>query len=394
MNRLYVIGFGVGNKNFWTRKAAELFDAADRVLCTADCYRDQEHIRYCSLSELMQELQNTTPKTTAVLVGGDCGFYSIAKTIRREFGRLYEIELVSGISSVSYLSAKIGVPYDDAKLVSLHGRETSIVPHVVYNRKVFALTGGTHKANTLCRDLLQSGLADVDVVVGENLSRPNERIMHGKPETLSQETFDDLAVVYVENVGACNPRMRIRDGDFIRGDVPMTKEEVRAITLRQLDIQPTDIVFDIGAGTGAMSVETARQACESLVFAVEMKEQACTLIEQNRVKFGAYNMMLVRATAPKGLRNLPAPDKVFVGGSSGNFDAIVQTLLEMNPHVRIVANAVSLQSLNGIIAAFEKHGLETSDVVCVNIARSRKVGTHDIMTAQNPVTVISGSRRR
>ena len=393
MNSLFVIGSGVGDENLWTRKAVELVDSADRVLCTSPYYQERERIHYCKLPELMRELQDASPLKTAVLVGGDCVFYSIAKTICRDFGHLYKIELVNGIGSIPYLCARLGVACDDAKLVSLHGRETSLVPHVAYHGKVFALTGGMQPAHVVCRDLLQCDLADVDVVVGENLSRPNERICRGTPETLADEIFDDLAVVYVENSKACNPQTRIRDDEWIRGDVPMTKEEIRALALRQLEIQPTDIVYDIGAGTGAMAVEMARQAWEGRVYAFEMKDAACDLIRQNREKFGAHNLSVIHAAVPDGLQGPPVPDKVFIGGSSGRFDAILHSLINMNPNVQVVANAISPQSLNAILTAFETHGVIVSDMVCANIAKAKKIGRHDIMTAHNPISIISGSRK-
>ncbi len=388
--RLYIVGAGPGDEKLWTLKATEIVRSADRVLGTP---RIAEHYQGCvghDLTGLLKELECRIEGATAVLVGGDCCFFSIASRIIRDFSDAYEIEQINGVGSISYLCAKIGVSYDDSCLVSFHGRNEEIVSRVSYNKKVLALTGGEFKAHDLCKKLSASGLANVKVIVGEKLSYPEERIIHGNPAMLEKEVFDDLSVMYVENENACNPYRPLRDDEFIRSEsssshVPMTKEEVRWITLQKLAISPKDVLYDIGAGTGSVAVEMARRAFESIVYAVEQHQDACELIEKNRVKHGAYNVHVVQAKAPDGLDRLPPPDAVFIGGSSGEVESLVEILLEKNPRVRIVANVVTLQSLNQILEAFRKFGPCEVEAICINVAKSKNVGDYDLMTAQNPV---------
>ena len=385
MEKLYVVGSGPGDEKLLTEKAKDTIKNAARILNT----------RSRALPELMVELKNKTDGTTVLLVSGDCGFYSVSKNILRDFSGQYEIELVNGISSIQYFSAKTAIPYDDAVICSMHGKNNvlGIVAKAAYNKKVFALTGGAFKAHDICGILYKSGLSDIKVTVGEKLSYPDERIVEGTADELKEKIFDDLSVMYIENKTFANPHLPLCDEDFIRGDIPMTKAEVRWLSIQKLGILPHETVYDIGAGTGSVAVEMARKAFEGFVYAVEMKEEACSLIEQNKIRHGAYNLEVICAKAPGGMDSLPKPDKAFIGGSSGNMQAILGALTAKNPSVKIVANAITLQSIGQIIEGYEKCGLAATDIVCVNIAKSKKIGGYDMMTAQNPVYIVTGQGR-
>ncbi|MDR1268152.1 MAG: precorrin-6y C5,15-methyltransferase (decarboxylating) subunit CbiE [Planctomycetaceae bacterium] len=393
MRKLFIVGFGVGNDDFRTKKAVDVIQSADRVLTFSRFYKNDPTIENIDLTELMKQLNCPLSGITVVLVGGDCCFFSITQKIVREFSHLYEIELINGISSIQYFSAKIAVPYDDAKLISVHGRNERIVSHTAYNKKIFVLTGGKYKAHDLCRILYENGLTDVKIQIGEKLSCSDEKIVNGNPITLKDMIFDDLSVMYIENESARIPNTPISDDDFIRGQTPMTKEEIRCVSLRKLGILPNDILYDIGAGTGSMSVEMARCAFEGIVYAIEKDKEAVELIEKNRIKHGAFNIIVLKIQAPERFAELPVPNKAFIGGSSGNIDTIVNVLINMNPKIKIVANAVSLQSLNQILNTYSVFGLTETETICVNIAKSKKVGNYDIMTAQNPIYIVTGIRR-
>ena len=371
MSKLFIIGSGPG-------------DMPQRILNT----------REKPLAELTSELKKNEKGDTVVLVSGDSGFYSVAKTIINDFSDAYDIEAIPGVSSIQYMSAKLKIPYDDATLISLHGRNVNIVPKVAYNKKVFALTGGVNSPGEICRNLVRYGLSDVKVSVGERLSYPDESITTGSARELSDIDFNELSVIYIENPGAAFPHTPLKDSDFIRGDVPMTKEEVRWLSINKLGVSPLDIIFDIGAGTGSVSVEMARKAFDGFVYAIESNCDACELIRQNVKKHGAFNIEIVQGEAPRALENLPVPDKAFIGGSSGNMEGILEKLTSLNPGIKIVANAVTLQTLNKVMAGFEKYGVENTDIISVNIARSKKIGGYDMMTALNPVYIITGEGKR
>jgi len=338
----------------------------------------------------MKELKEDTGET-AVLVSGDSGFFSVTQTLVKDFSGLYEIEVLPGIGSIPYFSAKLKIPYDDAELISLHGRSEKIVPKVVYNKKVFALTGGANNVSEICRTLCRCGLGNAIVYIGERLSCSDERIVQGKAADFENEDFDSLSVMCIENNEAVNPHTPLHDKDFIRRNVPMTKEEVRWIAIQKLGICPSDVIFDIGAGTGSVSMEMARRAYDGLVYAIETNEDACTLVRENMDKHGTFNIEIVRGKAPDSLEGLPTPDCAFIGGSSGSMGAILVKLLSLNPSVRVAATAVTLQSLHQITDGFKRHRISGMEIICVNIAKSKTVGSYDMMMAQNPVYIISGS---
>jgi precorrin-6Y C5,15-methyltransferase (decarboxylating) len=182
----------------------------------------------------------------------------------------------------------------------------------------------------------------------------------------------------------------IKDVLFERGQVPMTKNEIRSISLSKLQLRPGDIVYDVGAGTGSVSVEMALQAYEGSVYAVEFNEEALDLIRRNAEKFGAWNLEVVAGKAPEALADLPAPDRAFIGGSKGNLAEILELLVKKNPKIRVVVNAITLETMAEALEQFRKLGFEDIDVVQIFAAHGKAAGSYHMMQGQNPVFIISG----
>ena len=302
----------------------------------------------------------------------------------------YEVRLLPGIPSVSLFAARLGVSWDDASLVSLHGRDADLIHAVTASRKVFALTGGENTPAVLCERLCRFGLGHLRAAVGEKLSYPDEKITRGTAEELASGAYDALSLLYIENDA---PDFRVRHGipdeEFIRGDVPMTKAEVRAVSVAALDLPPDALVYDIGAGTGSVSVECALTAYAGHVWAIEKEADAAQLVRQNRMKFRTENLDVIEGIAPDALAELPAPTHAFIGGSSGNLCDIIAALLGKNPDVRIVLSAVTLETQAEAAACAAKFGFAVYETVSVSVARARKMGRYHMMTAQNPVSVIT-----
>ena len=323
----------------------------------------------------------------AVIMSGDTGFFSGTKKLLPRLADC-RVRVLPGLSSLSVLCARLGVSYEDVVPVSLHGRTHDIVSDVRRHARVFALVGGEDGMAALCRRLRDAGLGDVRVSVGERLSYPDEAVTCGTAAELCGHTFAPLSVALLENPAPSAVTPGLPDELFLRAQEPghvgpMTKSEVRAVCLSKLALPENAVCWDVGAGTGSVSVEMALQAPKGRVYAIERNETALALIAANRASFGLENLEVICGTAPEACAGLPAPTHVFLGGTAGNLHAILQTALEKNPQVRIVAAAVTLESaaaLTACMAEFSK-----AECVQVQVSRAKPAGPYHLMQAQNPV---------
>ncbi len=389
--KIYVVGAGPWDFDLLTIKASQTIENSEIILATshfkACTYLGDKNVLFLSISEIIDYIINNNHNTICVLASGDVGFYSIANTIKKQLANNSDIEFVSGISSFQYLTAKLQIPYENIKLVSLHGKTSNIIAHVSYNEYVFCLTGGENSPKSIINTLYKSGLTDVKITVGENLSCDNEKVFTANIKDLLEKDFFGLCALIINNEDFTKPHKHILDEDFIRGKTPMTKQIVRDSAVSLLDIAPTDTIYDIGAGTGSVSIAMAKKAFEGSVFAVEKKEDAVDLIHQNIKKFGTYNVFVKNGVAPQIMHDLPSPDKAFIGGSTGNLEEIIELVLCKNKDADVIVTAVTLQTLNETINVFEKFAM-TPKIYNVTVAKSQKLGRYDLMTGENPVYII------
>lgn len=180
----------------------------------------------------------------------------------------------------------------------------------------------------------------------------------------------------------------MRDEWFIRGKVPMTKSEVRAVSISKLELHPDSILYDIGAGTGSVAVEAAGFLPKGQVYAVEKKPEAVALIITNKEKFGADQINVIEGSAPDVLLGLPCPTHAFIGGSTGTMGEIIDILTEKNPRIRIVINIIALETLSQAMEALKIRGID-AEIVSMQTARAKKAGAYHLMEGQNPVYIIS-----
>ena len=327
-----------------------------------------------------------------VVMSGDTGFYSGTKKLLPLL-KACRVRVLPGLSSMSYLCARLGVSYEDAVPVSLHGRDFDIAREVRRRRKVFTLVGGDGGMQALCERLTQAGLGHVRIAVGERLSYPDEAITRGTAQELRSHTFDKLSAALIENDTPGEiVTPGLPDEAFLRNLepgklVPMTKSEVRSICLSKLRLTPNAVCWDVGAGTGSVSIEMARLCADGTVYAIEKNERALALLEQNKEAFSASNMQIIPGPAPEACRALPAPTHAFLGGTSGSVRDILALLLEKNPHVRIVATAVTLESVSALTACMAD--FEIAECVSVQVSKAAQLGQYHLMQAQNPVYIFT-----
>lgn len=339
---------------------------------------------------ILKILQERCPETACVLLSGDSGFYSGAASLYpllRENG--IDAEILPGISSLQYFSAKTGEPWQGWNIVSAHGAECDPIYEVMKGKPVFLLTDGENTPAEYCRMLTEAGLNSLPVVIGENLGTDRERIIRTTAGEGDSIKYAALNVMLIGQAPVWKKRTPgIPDEDFIRDRVPMTKQEVRAAALAKLAVEEDEVCWDIGAGTGSVSVELA--LVSRSVWAVEQKSAAMELIRKNREKFCAWNLHPVFGEAPEALYGLPAPDAVFIGGSGGRLEEILAMVNRANPKVRVCISAVTLETLHRAAEQLETMGYRM-ETVQISVSRTRKVGNLHMLEAQNPVFLITGT---
>jgi len=184
----------------------------------------------------------------------------------------------------------------------------------------------------------------------------------------------------------------IDDEEFIRGNVPMTKQEIRILTLAKAQLDSDSIVADIGAGTGSITIEAARLARNGKIFAVERKAEAVELIKRNVEKFAVDNVEIICAEAPNGLKELPELDAVIIGGSGGNIEKILDVLnTKLKRGGRVVVNAITVQTSAGALEYLRRHGWNY-EAFQVQITRLKKIKAYDMSQALNPVWIITAEK--
>lgn len=395
--RVTLAGIGMGTPETMTREVWEACRQADCIIGarrmlesvaelgkpTFASYRPSEIRAYADAHPQYRNL--------VLVLSGDVGFYSGAKGLLAAFEDSgYELEVLPGISSVVCFCSRLHTSWEDVKLCSVHGRSSNLVAAIRENSRVFTLLSGSGSVRELCEMLGTYGLGHVRLTVGEQLGYPEERIVSGSPEELARQEFSSLCVALAENPDAYRGVLcGISDEEFLRGKAPMTKSEVRSVSVAKLRLTRDAVVYDVGAGTGSVTVEMALQASEGMVYAVEKQAEAADLIEENMRRFGTPNIQVIRGLAPEALQDLPAPTHVFIGGSSGNLKEILQLILEKNPQVRVVINAVTLETVGEMNQCLKELPFKEVEIVQLQAARAKALGSYQLMMGQNPVYIAS-----
>lgn len=407
MRKVTIIGAGPGNPDLLSRAALDAIDIADvvigahRALVGIDVPPDVVRCELVKTADIVAALTDAASWQRAVVVmTGDVGLFSGARRLVEALSgdAQVDVRVIPGISSASYLAARLARPWQDWRFASAHGVACDIVAEAERAGELFLATSGGEDPSRLSGELVQAGFGDARVTVAERLSYPDERITCATASEIAGQTFDDLNVMLIEFAGGAGSPAGSRwpyassgipDELFIRGDVPMTKQEVRAVALAKLRLTATDTVWDVGAGTGSVSIEAALVARAGSVWAVERNAAGVRLIRENADAFGCGNVHAVPGVAPEALAKLPVPDAVFVGGSAGELPSIVEAALEKNSQVRLCVPCVTVETLTEACALLSGSRFKGFEACQVSAARAEAVGSHHLMKAQNPVFLVS-----
>ncbi|MDO5300229.1 MAG: precorrin-6y C5,15-methyltransferase (decarboxylating) subunit CbiE [Clostridia bacterium] len=396
MENIEVVSAGPGRAGMMTAEAARAMREADAVFCAArhrllvpDGVRARALFPFAPALEEIAALRAAGGRA-AVLLSGDAGIYSLLGKLKTRFGA-DALRVHPGVSALQAFCAAMGRGWQNARVLSAHGRDLSAgaLCHAARtNGEVILFLGGEHDPAWVRRTLDAGGLARVRMTVGERISYEDERI--GPYEA---RAYDPLCMALLDNDApeAGLPPVGLPDEAFIRGKTPMTKREVRTLAVTSLCLPMDAVIWDVGAGTGSVSVECARQCPLGTVYAVERDDEALGLIARNKEKFGAVNLTVVPGSAPRALRDLPVPTHVFLGGTGGACGEIFDLLRGMNARVRIAATAVTMESAQALLEHMRP--LEDFSAAQVGVSRLCGVGEYTMIKAQNPVFLLSGTMR-
>jgi len=399
MKTIYVIGAGIEGQEGFSRRALELVSQADmliggaRQLALFPDFTGQTLTTGANLAPVVECLEKSVGKIV-VLASGDPLFFGIGRYLLRNLPEA-ALEFVPNVSSVQYAFAKIREPWDDAVFVSALGRGMKgTVDLVVAHDKIAILTDEVNTPRAIAAELIDRGRDGYTAYLCENLGTADESITHTDLKGLLHIDAAALNVLilvkeYEAGGQGAGPCLGIPDEDFATVKKLITREEVRAITLAKLRLRQDMTLWDIGAGSGSVSIEADNLMPNGRVFAVERNPQCLRHLKDNLRKFNSRNITLVEEEAPACLDDLPDPDRVFIGGSGGRLWKILEAADSRLPTGgRVVLNAVTLDTLKAATEFFENTGYEL-EVTTVNISRTRPLTDYKMFEAFNPVFVLA-----
>ncbi|MBQ9865559.1 MAG: precorrin-6A reductase [Lachnospiraceae bacterium] len=403
--QITLAGCGMGVQAVYTCELKELIDNADALFGAArlikDINRADKYAMYRA-DDISQVLdKNPSYRNVCVLYSGDSGFYSGAASANAYFEKKYpdaEIRILPGISSVSFLSALSGYSYDDAAIVSIHGHNSPADIHILsekirYNIKTFVLLSGDDDVRMLAQSLKDKGI-DARIMIASDLSYEDQKLVALSVDEACEYHSDAILTSLVINDGCERKALftPLKDEDFIRDKVPMTKECIRHEAIVRLKLKQGDVVYDIGGGTGSVAIEAALADPSLKVYTIEKKAEAAELIEKNIIKHHACNVKLIQGNAPETLSELEAPDCVFIGGSSGALEEILDAIHTKKTGVRYVISAVSLETISEIRALMDREDIMDASCIQLQVNEIYKAGTYHLPKANNPVMLFSFTR--
>jgi len=334
-------------------------------------------------------------RRVVVLASGDPNFYGIGPLAATVLGP-EAVEVHPNVSAVQAAAARLKLPWQEASVVSLHGRgDAALAAAVRQAPTVFVYTDRTHTPAWIARWLLTRGLTGARLAVLEDLGQDGERVRLLDPAAAAQTEFADLNLVVIMQEAApeAAPLLLGLDEAALEHEAGLiTKAEVRAVGLAKLHLQPGQVLWDVGAGSGSVSLEASLLLGDGRIYAVEDKPARAVQMEVNRRKFRVWNLEIVGGRAPEALAGLPDPDRVWVGGGGAGLPEILAAAGgRLKPGGRMVVSAALLASVETARGFMAGRGWD-HEVCQVQISRSRRLGGDEYLQALNPVWLITGQK--
>ncbi|NEW06184.1 precorrin-6y C5,15-methyltransferase (decarboxylating) subunit CbiE [Paenibacillus sp. SYP-B3998] len=373
---------------------SEVLVGGERSLAFFPDYRGQKLVIKGSLSELMDQLKSEE-RSLVILASGDPLFYGMGGYVSK---KLESVSFYPHTSSVQLAFARMGESWQDAYVTSVHGRTMKgLAQRMDGKDKIALLTDETNTPSVIAAYLLAFGMTEYAVFVAENLEGEEERCGWYTLEQLLSSTFSPLNVVILKKQFA-GPTwsIGIEDDQFAQRKPDkglITKKEVRVLSLSQMGLQPDSVVWDIGTCTGSVAIEAARIARDGSVFAIEKNEDDLKNCLENSIKF-RVDITAVQGRAPKGLEAFPDPNAIFIGGSGGEMQELLELCsTRLQPGGRIVLNAATIETLYEADQTFTKLGFDVT-VTLVQVSRSKPILHMKRFDALNPIYIITAKHKQ
>jgi precorrin-6B C5,15-methyltransferase / cobalt-precorrin-6B C5,C15-methyltransferase len=389
LSKIHIVGVGGDGLAGLTMRGREILTSADIVLGSDSALRllpeiNAERIRIGSdLQEILEKLRaNFGKKHMVVVAGGDPLFYGVARYLCDRLGK-DRFEVLPHVSSMQLAFARIKETWEEAYLTDLSTRSLDDVLDRIRTAETVGLfTSETHHPPRIARELLVRGLDYFRAYVCENLGGPDERITQGELSEIQNMSFDPLNVMILKRKPG-RPDVRRSSRKLMRFGNPddvfaqsrpktglITQAEVRAIALSQLDLQSSDVMWDVGAGSGSVALEAAQLVEPGKVYAIEQDSADYHLIVANAEQFGIRNVQAVFGTAPAVFQDLPDPDAIFIGGNGGEIARLLEASFSaLRPGGRLVINVATLEMLSSTYEVLKRLSPNVS-VLLVNLSRS------------------------
>ncbi len=401
MFKLFVMGISTP---FLSQQQTKILSGCDLIICSQ---RFRELINHLpadikNIAPLQDALRaahkGLTEGNVAILAGGDPLFYGIGKIILRKFSH-DQVEIFPAISSVQLAGSRLQIPWDDAIITSLHGRNSTHIPgQILTNHNNIIFTDGHNSPDKIAHQILdylkligEDILTDsIEVHVASDLGLAREHIFKGDLHEATKTDFSALNIMWLlvpQRPDIPTHIFGLTEEEISHSRGLITKNEVRAATIHALQLKNDGILWDIGAGSGSVSVECARTNPQTTIYAIEHKEEGFKNITTNIKRFGCYNIVPVFGRAPEAVRNLPDPDSVFIGGSGGSLAkiiALVRTRLKAKG--KLVINGVTAKTVEAAPSLMRENDFHVQSSV-ISVTRTDEDNKR---TTFNSITIITG----
>ena len=401
---IYIIGIGVQGRASLTERPLRLLEEAGLVV------GGKRHLdEFPEAKGLLSPFKGLKEAAAAirgfikakkghavVLATGDPLLFGIGSFIIKEFGP-DAVEVIPNVSVVQEAFARIKEEMNGVKVLSVHGREADfdrLSLEVASNKKLALFTDAENSPGKLSKELLKRGVPACRAFVCEALGTKSEKVLRGTLETIAgKKAFNPLNVFIIlnEKGGPQESGFGLPDSSFKHTGGMITKEEFRVISLAKLNVTRHSVVWDIGACSGSVAIEASRLTSGN-VYAIEKEALRVKDMEENAKRFKAGNLVMIKGSAPAVLKGLPAPDAVFVGGGGEGVSAILAYVARrLKKGGRVVVNAVTMETASSALEFMKKKSWE-GELVLVSVSKSKKVAGLTMLSANNPLFIISGRK--